>query len=124
MYSGEDLKGKQLPDDKDVSIITIIREEKTGCLALIGIIFGLATILTIAIVSYVIAGRGKVIQMALNCHFFFKSMNKTKGYDIQCVNQPYQKILFCLEPLTCGDSPPPAPVNGFMNWDSSQPVEV
>ena len=94
MYSGEDLKGKQLPDDKDVSIITIIREEKTGCLALIGIIFGLATILTIAIVSYVIAGRGKVLQMALNCHFCFKSINKTKDYDIQYVNQPYQKIFF------------------------------
>ena len=94
MYSGEDLKGKQLPDDKDVSIITIIREEKTGCLALIGIIFGLATILTIAIVSYVIAGRGKVLQMALNCHFSFQSNNKTKVYDIQCVNQPYQRIFF------------------------------
>ena len=50
------MKKKQIADDRDVSIITIIREEKTGCLALVGIILGLSTILTIAIVSYVIAG--------------------------------------------------------------------
>ena len=32
--------------------------------------------------------------------------------------------IFVPEPLTCGDAPPPAPENGFMNWDDSKPVGV
>merc|ERR1712156_229072 len=28
------------------------------------------------------------------------------------------------EPLTCGDSPPPAPENGYMTYDQSSPIGV
>ena len=33
-------------------------------------------------------------------------------------------MMLPIDPLTCGDAPPPAPENGLMSWDESAPVGV